>query len=817
MIVRPIRTAPAGQCQDLARYNEHGSRVEEKANRKKYGENYIPKGKIVFQNLINSFDYVSISNEMSVSMSEYYGNNPSSQLKKPLFSGIISFDKSDVLRDEEIEAILSGYAEHMGFENHQYVVWEHTDKEHRHFHILMNRIDNDNQKIWNDSYSEKRGVEYAKICEELYPQLKKVKRPEKKNIDEFKANQTTTNSFIKTIRSKIESALVQTTSLDEFKVNLLKNNISIKSGFGMVFIDETTGKKIGQKELGKSFSRNAILELLQNNLKQLSKDSRNQNLEEISTDNSPAADESLMREILTIALENSLSYEMFVFNLAQQDVAIEDSGNYGLQYAYKGKKFHANTINSKFLKKNLVVHFKNKIHQKVSRKATVKTPKDVATIKAVINGALHSSNTLRDFYFQLSEAGFGLNKKNKHLFYDKQGNVYTLSDLGEQYHIDRIKNYIDQRKQFFKTPAIKTLTKEQNNFRLILKNAISNASGYSDIDSNLKAMGYDKFKKGYQDINGNYFSTFMYKDLLNKSFLYPHFEFNKHLKGVKQKKARFNTLPLNLKQIEAFQRVIFPSLDTLTDYDFLNRTKLTKALLEAVNASQQTYHFYTNYNKIYIIENATGKTSILPEPLTPGTFYEQYKQQRPSKLKDTNDNFIKLLNSSRTYTELFKKLNDSPYLLNFKYYPTRYELFLKNDISNPTLRIPNSYISELAIENYFKSNMEQLLTQILASQGSLSTKLSKCKELGLKLYFDKTENKFVIKDNHLKLILNPEQQKQVSALYQKEKPIYLFDFFDFSMANSGGVSAQDDTTPSAGRKPFKSEKEEEAERKRRKR
>lgn len=277
MIIKPIRNGKKSSAKEMARYNEHGSLKEQKEEQKKQGSNYIPKGRIVYQNIVSALDYEKVADQMEAVTQNFYSNNPKTKLQNPYYSAVISFAPEDELNDDMLEDIIKGYAENMGFSDNQFCVWEHTDKGHRHFHILMNRINPENESIWEDSHSKVKGIEYAKFVESKYPGLRQVKRVKLKNAKVPKAalNQKKknpkfnygTNTFENVIKYKILQALSKSKTITELKAYLKEQNISIKDGFGMVFIDDKTGKTLNYKQLGNDFSRKEILNTLENNNK----------------------------------------------------------------------------------------------------------------------------------------------------------------------------------------------------------------------------------------------------------------------------------------------------------------------------------------------------------------------------------------------------------------------------------------------------------------------------------------------------------------------------------------------------------------------
>lgn len=69
----------------------------------------------------------------------------------------------DKLTDEKMLEIASEYIKRMGYENTQLLVVRHSDREHPHLHLIMNRIDFDGKRISDQN----ERIRSTKICREL--------------------------------------------------------------------------------------------------------------------------------------------------------------------------------------------------------------------------------------------------------------------------------------------------------------------------------------------------------------------------------------------------------------------------------------------------------------------------------------------------------------------------------------------------------------------------------------------------------------------------------------------------------------------------
>ena len=53
---------------------------------------------------------------------------------------IVSFHESDQLNEQNIKDVTKRILGSIGYENHQCIVVEHRDTDHRHLHVLVNKI-----------------------------------------------------------------------------------------------------------------------------------------------------------------------------------------------------------------------------------------------------------------------------------------------------------------------------------------------------------------------------------------------------------------------------------------------------------------------------------------------------------------------------------------------------------------------------------------------------------------------------------------------------------------------------------------------------
>ena len=117
------------------------------------------KAKVLASNNIGFIDHDLCADEFTLQASM----RPNVQ--KPVCHTILSFSASDAerLTDDVMVKIANEYLEKMGYGNTQSLIVRHSDRQHPHLHICINRIGNDGKTI-SDRNEKYRST---KICREL--------------------------------------------------------------------------------------------------------------------------------------------------------------------------------------------------------------------------------------------------------------------------------------------------------------------------------------------------------------------------------------------------------------------------------------------------------------------------------------------------------------------------------------------------------------------------------------------------------------------------------------------------------------------------
>lgn len=97
------------------------------------------------------------------------------KLSKPVLHASLSFAHSDQLSNQDKIDIGKQMAKDFGFENNQYVVIGHADRQHQHLHIVANRIGYDAKTV-SDSNNYKRMANFCRSMERKH-QLEQVLSP----------------------------------------------------------------------------------------------------------------------------------------------------------------------------------------------------------------------------------------------------------------------------------------------------------------------------------------------------------------------------------------------------------------------------------------------------------------------------------------------------------------------------------------------------------------------------------------------------------------------------------------------------------------
>lgn len=251
-----IKTGTSKSYKGSAIYNEHGSKQEMKerqAEAKEFDQPYVPKGEL-FHSQYCAGDSSEIAAQMLALKKEC---NPT--LEKCAYTPSMNFAPEDRNKLSEFQKmeIVNGFAKYMGFAQNQYSVHRHDDKDHEHFHFLVNRVGLDG-KTWSDSFCKRRESEFARGTETNYG-LRQVQMKSKEQLkltgkDEGFVNQ---NPYMESFKKDINIFIKESDTFKEFKQKMEGKGYKLQTGFGLGYTN-AQGIKFGGKELGNEYQKKSV-------------------------------------------------------------------------------------------------------------------------------------------------------------------------------------------------------------------------------------------------------------------------------------------------------------------------------------------------------------------------------------------------------------------------------------------------------------------------------------------------------------------------------------------------------------------------------
>jgi hypothetical protein len=160
-------------------------------------------------------------------------------VSKPVFHLAVSFANGDAgkLNPQDKVDMAEKLAKEFMFHNNQYVVIEHSDRQHQHLHIVANRIGYDG-KTASDSNSYKRMAEYCRKMELEY-KLTKVLSPNRFLKPEQRVAQNQRIDQRKeTLKQHLAQAIKQSTNIRQVKNYMEKKGYEVELGRGIAFTDQ---------------------------------------------------------------------------------------------------------------------------------------------------------------------------------------------------------------------------------------------------------------------------------------------------------------------------------------------------------------------------------------------------------------------------------------------------------------------------------------------------------------------------------------------------------------------------------------------------
>jgi hypothetical protein len=166
------------------------------------------------------------------------------KLSKPVLHASLSFAHSDQLSNQDKIDIGKQMAKDFGFENNQYVVIEHGDRQHQHLHIVANRIGYDAKTV-SDSNNYKRIANFCRSIEKKH-QLEQVLSP-RKFLSKEERMLPRQDIRKEALKEAIAKFLKQSTTMKEFQNKITAKGYEIELGRGIAFTDAQAVKFKGSQ------------------------------------------------------------------------------------------------------------------------------------------------------------------------------------------------------------------------------------------------------------------------------------------------------------------------------------------------------------------------------------------------------------------------------------------------------------------------------------------------------------------------------------------------------------------------------------------
>lgn len=145
-----------------------------------YGANQDKNAEVVFKQNLAGETPKEITDEFKTVQSM------NDNCERNTFSFVISptVEDGQKLNSQDLNKITNEFIKDLKLENHQAIAFVHNDKNHKHIHLYVNRIDFDG-KAYNDSFIGKRSQKSAeRVAEKM--QLQTVKQVKEQKLEKVK-------------------------------------------------------------------------------------------------------------------------------------------------------------------------------------------------------------------------------------------------------------------------------------------------------------------------------------------------------------------------------------------------------------------------------------------------------------------------------------------------------------------------------------------------------------------------------------------------------------------------------------------------------
>jgi len=104
------------------------------------------------------------------------GRTSGRRCTEPVKTLTIAWAKEDVPTPEHMVEAADAFLKHMGWDGHQAVYVAHRDTDHRHLHIILNRVDHETGRTLDDGFEHRRAQAFALTYEKEMGRLWCVER-----------------------------------------------------------------------------------------------------------------------------------------------------------------------------------------------------------------------------------------------------------------------------------------------------------------------------------------------------------------------------------------------------------------------------------------------------------------------------------------------------------------------------------------------------------------------------------------------------------------------------------------------------------------
>ncbi len=235
-----------------------------------------------FKNLVEYLDkkdavvlgtnmYGQGSRELTAEFMTVHDLNPG--IKQPVLHASLSLSPGESLSDEQLREACEAWMEKMGFDltKNQYLIVRHSDTEHEHAHLAINRIDMVSGKVVVDSFERYRSQEIIRQLERNYgleqvaPSWQTFKNKEREQ------EQTRELSERQQLAVEIEKATLGSPTMPEFFQRLAEHQIRAEVNFTRTGKPKGITYQVADQEqvagnaLGKAYSFPGLQKYLQVN------------------------------------------------------------------------------------------------------------------------------------------------------------------------------------------------------------------------------------------------------------------------------------------------------------------------------------------------------------------------------------------------------------------------------------------------------------------------------------------------------------------------------------------------------------------------